>query len=377
MDLTTLGAVLLFAIGLLGTDTLLHTGSINLEVVPGKVAGVSLDQATIEDIVTDEIGRVGHIGSVMQAPQIRLGNDKGIGMALAEAANVKGVAYALQRQFGYDPDKLRFALYSEGSTAKALVTGTSSRMSLAFEDIVTQKPGESFTDMLKRSALVGISRMDPYFATLYLINQHQDDGDFQDAVELARHSIADLPATTVNAGRSAFQNLLGVIDLFEQKPAEAKRNFEAAVGSNPANAVAQLNAGLADLMLNEYSRAAARMNALVTKTPPSDAVLRSTAYATWGAALLGMKRADEAERMLEQAIAANPSSATALALWADVKEQLGYPDDAAELRRRAFDNTTAFVNYAEVGALYFKLSWREDEPVTRSRFGNPNVVSFR
>jgi tetratricopeptide (TPR) repeat protein len=377
MDLTTLGAVLLFALGLLGADTVMHSGSINMEIVPGVVDGVSLDKTTVEHVIVDEIARVGRIGSIMQAPQVRMGNDKGVGMALAEAANVKAVAFALQRQFGYDPDRLRFALYSEGGVRKALITGTSNRMSLAFEDIVIQKQGESYLDMLKRSALVGISRMDPYFATLFLITTHQESGTFNEAIELARHSIADLPATTVNPGRSAFQNLLGIVNLFEQKPAEAKRDFEAAIASNPANAVAQINGAFADLILNEYSRAAARMNALLTRNPPSNNVLRSTAYATWGAALLGMRRADEADRMMERAVDANPTAAAVLTVWADVKEQLGYPDDAVDLRRRAFDSSAVFENYAEVAALYFKLPWREDEPVTRSRFGNPNVVSFR
>jgi hypothetical protein len=33
-------------------------------------------------------------------------------------------------------------------------------------------------------------------------------------------------------------------------------------------------------------------------------------------------------------------------------------------------------NYSEVAALYFRLSWGDNEPVTLNKFTNPKVVTF-
>jgi hypothetical protein len=39
-------------------------------------------------------------------------------------------------------------------------------------------------------------------------------------------------------------------------------------------------------------------------------------------------------------------------------------------------NTTIFENYGEVATLYFRLSWRDDDPVNLNKFANPSIVSF-
>jgi hypothetical protein len=49
---------------------------------------------------------------------------------------------------------------------------------------------------------------------------------------------------------------------------------------------------------------------------------------------------------------------------------------SARLAVRSMEQTATFENYAEVAALYFHLSWGENEPVTRSQFSNPGVVTF-
>ena len=44
--------------------------------------------------------------------------------------------------------------------------------------------------------------------------------------------------------------------------------------------------------------------------------------------------------------------------------------------RQAKEQTTSFENYAEVAALYFELSWGDNQPISRSEFANPGVVTF-
>lgn len=376
MDLTTLGAALLFALGLLATDTVLHTGNIDLQVA-GKIEGASLERTTTEAVLVDEIDRIGTVFSIMDAPKVHIGDDAGVGMALAEAANVRGVARALQRQFGYEPDRIRIAFYNEGGRNQALVAGGSARLAVKFEDVLPQNADEPAVEFIRRAALDGMYRMDPYFATLYQLVKHHADGKLAEAKACAEAAIASLPPTTVSVGRSAFQNILGLIALQERQPADARRWFEAAAASDPGNAVAQINAAFADLTLAEFARAAGRMEALLAHRRPRDSILLADAYAAWGAALAGEKQFAEADRKLELAVNANPDSSAHPFLWADIKEQLGFPRAAAVLRQRATDVTDLFENYSEMASLYFNHPWRGDGTLTASPFGNPTVTSFR
>jgi len=49
---------------------------------------------------------------------------------------------------------------------------------------------------------------------------------------------------------------------------------------------------------------------------------------------------------------------------------------AERLHHVALENTATFENYSEVASLYFHLAWRDNEPVVRSEFANPDVVKF-
>ena len=57
-----------------------------------------------------EITRVSSLQSVAP-PEIHMREDEGVGMALAKAANLDEVGYALQSQFGVQPGTIRFSLY--------------------------------------------------------------------------------------------------------------------------------------------------------------------------------------------------------------------------------------------------------------------------
>jgi hypothetical protein len=114
----------------------------------------------------------------------------------------------------------------------------------------------------------------------------------------------------------------------------------------------------------------------VEQAPPENKVLLATAYATWGTALLGLHDAEGADRLLARSVEINPDGSAAIDLWAEAKEVKGDQAAAAELRHRALATSDSFENYAEVAALYFHLSWRNNEAVTRSKFTNPEVVTF-
>jgi hypothetical protein len=80
--------------------------------------------------------------------------------------------------------------------------------------------------------------------------------------------------------------------------------------------------------------------------------------------------------MLELATRANPDSATAFGLWAEAKRLQGDQAAAERLDRLAHQASATMENYSEVAALYFHLSWGDNQPVTLNKFTNPKVVTF-
>jgi hypothetical protein len=118
------------------------------------------------------------------------------------------------------------------------------------------------------------------------------------------------------------------------------------------------------------------MRQLIRLAPPANPVLVATAYMTWGAALMGEKQLKEADQVLAMAVRINPTNSSALDLWSEEKALDGDKAMADRLMQQALAQGASFENYAEVASLYFHLSWENGQPITRSKFANPSVVSF-
>ena len=97
---------------------------------------------------------------------------------------------------------------------------------------------------------------------------------------------------------------------------------------------------------------------------------------TWGAARMGLHDLPGADRMLAKATQINPESSSAFGLWSEAKRLEGDDAVAERLHHVALENTATFENYSEVASLYFHLAWRDNQPVVRSEFANPDVVKF-
>ena len=376
MDPTTLFAAVLIALGLLGTDAVMYSGSVQVEVAaPPEMKGISIDRQTLEVEFDSRLNDVAQTASVVRPPEMHSSNDQGLGMALAEAASVQNVAFALQGTLGFNPDKLRLSLYSEDGQLRALVSG-SSHLTKEFRNVLTPEKDEALLPFVQRCALWGVSQLAPYSTTLFLLQQHAADGNFTDVVALAQHSMALLPPTPHSFDRALFQNVLGLVALFKNDKQAARDAFDQAMQSDPTDPVPFLNAAFTDMQFDEYQRAVDRMSQLVRLAPPENKALLSTAYMTWGASLMGLKDLKDADDMLALAVEANPASSSALHLWSEEKALEGEKAASENLARKALEQTSSFENYAEVAALYFHLSWKDGEPVTRSEFSNPSVVSF-
>jgi tetratricopeptide (TPR) repeat protein len=376
MDLTTLATALLLALGLLGTEAVIHANSVVLEVTaPPKSDKLNIDATTIEDEFGDELFAIARVESVVEPPEILASRDQGIGMALAREAKLQELAYSLRGELGYKPDKLRLALFVEDGSLRGLVSGSSRRVG-SFRHLLVPTKDEPILAFVHRCSRWGASQLAPYATSLYLLQKHSADGDFTDPVALIEQAKAKLPPSPVHFDLSAFDNLLGIIALFKNDPKGAHALFETAIEEYPANAVAVLNAAFTELQLDEDPKAAERMRQLLATAPPKNKVLLSTAYFTWAAAEMAKHDLVRADQLLAKAYQAAPESNTAIDLWADLKEMEGDKVAAAELRRQASVATITFENYAEVAALYFQLAWRDNQAVSRARFGNPSIVKF-
>lgn len=377
MDLTTLAMVLMIAVTAIGVDTVWHPTDVILEASnTGKLEKATVDDAMINGILKSEVDRIAATQTLVGKPRVQLGKQGGIGMAIATAANMQSVAYALQSEVGRQPDQIRIALFSEDGVNKVLVTGSGRQRLPAFEQEVTQQKGETVIALLHRAALVGMARIDPYLTALDIVQRHASDKDFSDAETLINFAKSQIPPTPRSMERSLFENLQGILALFRGNRDDAHTWFRFATKSSPENTAAVLNLAFADLQLGHYGEAAERMQRLLHEMPLGDQTLVSTAYVTWGAALIGMRDVNGADHMLQQAIDAKPTSSVAWELWSEAKREKGDIVAADRLHERALAAADNFENYAEVAALYFKLAWQDNQPVIRSNFVNSTNMSL-
>jgi hypothetical protein len=376
MDLTTLAAAILVALGLLTTDAVLHSGSVSVEVAaPSDMYKKVIDQESLQAVFTAQLDQIGGTVSVVNPPEIRSTNDEGIGMVLADSANVKPLAFALQRQIGYNPDHLRFALFTQDNALHAVVSGYGHARGAFSQEFAPEKD-EKLLNFIERCAIWGGAQLAPYSTALFLVLRHAGDGDFRDAEALAGHALATLPHGPVSEERAKFENLLGLIEVFRHDPRAAQPHFQAAAAAWPDGPVPVLNTAFTEIQLADYAAAAARTRTMLASLTNSQKAIVAAGHLILAAALIGLNDLDGADTEAGQAVEANPESPSAPELWADLKASRGDPAGADRLNRQAQQNAGSFENSGEMAALYFHISWHDGDIVTRSRFAEPGTITF-
>jgi tetratricopeptide (TPR) repeat protein len=378
MDLTTLTYVFLLAIGFLSFDAALHPPDAILESEAiGTFDKTTITAAFVDDVMKQTVQRIEATPTVMTRAAIRVGRLQGLAMSVAEAVKLQSVAYALQAQLGYRIDQIKITLYGEGGSAKVLVTGTGQQRMTSFQQQLTLEPNETIVELLQRASVIGIAHIDPYVTALNQMQSHADDKNFTVAHTIIKYAMETLPPTPLNFERSLFENLNGLIALFNGDTKAAQDWFARAEASCPdntsADAVSSLNAAFAEIQLDHDQDAVNRMQRLLRDKPPTDKVLLSTAYMTLAAAQLGVQDPKAADISIATAIEVYPEGSSAYDLWSDIKREQGDVVEAERLHSKALENSVQFENYGEIAALYFRLAWRENQPVMRSPFSNPTL----
>jgi tetratricopeptide (TPR) repeat protein len=376
MDPTTIGAVILLALGLLGADAVIHPGNFSVAFeVAANLEKDGFSKGAAEAVFMEEVYRVAATKSLTAAPTINPERNKSIAVVFAETVKVAELVTALQAKFGYEPGQMSVTVFSEGKVTKVLITGDN-KHSGVFQEVIVQSENESLVELIRRTADVGVSNIDPYLTALYLVQKHADDKNFKDPTALISYTKSALPPVPISPDRARMDNLLGIVQLFQDDVKSARAAFEAAIKSDPRGSVAIINAAFADVQLGDYQAASDRMERMLSDAPPANEVLLMTSYMTWAAARSGLSDMPGADDLLAKAARAYPYSGAVFDLWANVKNRMGDSESAGQLRGKAHQNAAGFENYAEVASLYFQLAERDSAHVARSKFSNPVVVSF-
>ncbi|HEX3500157.1 MAG TPA: hypothetical protein VHT04_12625 [Stellaceae bacterium] len=374
MDLTTLAAAIMMALGLMAADATMSSDKVIVDVaVPESYteAGINID--IVEALYLTEIQRIIDTPSVVPPPAIRGTREKSLSSSLAETLKLGEVGAAMQRMLGYNPTHIRASVIVEEETTKFIVVASTAH-GKSFEITLEQRPDETVVQLIKRGALETMFQLEPYLALVYALETSQTPADLSKVRKAIKRQQEMLPNTPLSTARSQYENLRGIITLLENDVDGAGENFAAAAASDPRNVVALLNLGFLECQRDHYAEGERIIRRVIEPVPLTrQPVLLATAYMTWACNLMGLKDFKRADLALAQSILAYPQTSSAYELWADVKDVLGDAGEAARLRNRARENSIYFENFAEVAMLYFELSWRDKESLRRSKYSNPNL----
>jgi tetratricopeptide (TPR) repeat protein len=222
-----------------------------------------------------------------------------------------------------------------------------------------------------------MAQVDPYSTALNLMQRHATDLVFHDPESVIAFAMARMPPRPINPERALFENLQGMIALFRRDLPTALTLFRKAAASNPDNVVPSLNAAFVKMALNQDREAVRDIEEMLRRNPPTDPILLATTYLTLGAGWIGLDNFEAAERTVARSIELHPTSSTGYELWSEIRRDQGDMEGARQHHEQALAVSGYFENYGELATLYFRMAWRDGEPVMRSPFSNPSSVTVR
>jgi tetratricopeptide (TPR) repeat protein len=374
MDLTTLAAAIMVALGLMAADATLSSDKVIVDVaVPESYTKAGISTEIVEALYLTEIQHIIDTPSVVPPPAIHGTREKSLSSSLAETLKLGEVGAAVQRMMGYNPTHIRASVIVEQETTKFIVVETTAG-GKSFEITLEQRPDETVVQLIKRGALETMFQLEPYLALVHALQTAQTPAELSKVRKAIKQRQEKLPNTPLSTPRSQYENLRGIIALLDNDVDGAAENFGAAAASDPRNVVALLNLGFLECQRDHNAEGERIIRRIIEPAPLTrQPVLLAAAYMTWACNLMGMKDFKRADFVLAQSILVYPQTSSAYELWADLKEETGNAGEAQQLRRKARENSIYFENFAEVAMLYFELSWREKESLRRSRHSNPNL----
>jgi hypothetical protein len=374
MDLTTLAAAIMVALGLMATDATLSSDKVVVDVaVPESYSQAGIGTEIVEALYLTEIQRIIDTPSVVPPPAIHGTREKSLSSSLAETLKLGEVGAAVQRILGYNPTHIRASVIVEHERTKFIIVESTAR-GKSFEITLEQRPDETVVQLIKRGSLETMFQLEPYLALVYALQSTQTPADLSKVRKAIKLKQEKLPNTPLSTPRSQYENLRGIIALLDNDIPGAADNFTAAAASDPRNVVALLNLSFLECQRDHYADGERIVRGVLEPAPLTrQPVLLAAAYMTLACNLMGQKDFQRADLALGQSVAAYPQTSSAYQLWADLKAAMGDRGAAQALHEKARENSLYFENFAEVAMLYFELSWQEGDELRRNKYSNPNL----
>ena len=367
MDPLSLLYLLIATSGIIAADAALNANTVTSRIVvneSSKRAGLTEDVAT--EAFTQRLSQIFATKSLLRASSVRASNDKSIVTHLAEAARLSDVQAGFQDLLGLDPIRVTGVVLEEsgGLVFRALCNGRN----VACVVRLPITPGETPMDLLHRGAFETAAQLDPYQTAVALLDPEEGEPDPVRARAILEQRLAALPKLPESWQRALAFNLLGVLELLEDKKDVAAERFADAVKAWPAFPIAHLNAAMVHVERDDYAGALAVLAAMPASAN-DDPRLAAARHVIAGVALWALKRHDAAAAEFNAAAKVFPGTVDAHLYHADMLAELGRPEEAARQRRMGEQNQAAFDNYAELATLYFWMNKDDDQPLKRRKSG--------
>ncbi|MGQ9371042.1 tetratricopeptide repeat protein [Azospirillum sp. A39] len=270
---------------------------------------------------------------------------------VAEEANTRAPVHRLAA--ASDPTMVMLVSDLFGTTdfVRAVRQGAG-LLSFAFDGEVVEKPGgleftlrgtergghrhvivvshgrDDVDGLIQEAALATIAVIDPYVRAAWQFERDRDRGNFEATKRLLSGAGPERPWLF---------NLSGVVAFVEGDTEGAVARFRAVREHDPTFAAALFNEGVAEAHRGRHDAAVALFKQVAEHAagPGSPPGIRAAAYDEWGVSLAALGRTDDAVAAFRLAQRVDPAFPTTYVDWADVLDEAGRTEEAAQLRRQA------------------------------------------
>ena len=413
MDLMTIVYLVMLSFGTVAFDAYQTPKSTVVEVIaPGSNTTPSLDREFISVIVLGEIDRAVKVRSLITHPQIRSSDDKSAIDTIANVLGAGALVDVFSELLGAPSSRLKIGLFTENGKPAVFVSGTkqggrpipftpistkqapvvrpvtSSAMALPatpFDNLVYLEQNETVIQLIKRSAIEGISQIDPYLAMLHMLNEAKrtnDDWYAKEALRIVARVVGQA-STQDKLLLARLTNLEGLVHLARRDLEKARTTFLRGIDYVRDErimvcAILAMNLAFIEIAQGNPDSAAARLAILlapggmladdmVFRTYTSDGVplvlddaesafVRSNGIALAGYAALARNDLNGAQRSGKKALELTPMRMTPPALLADIAERRGNAAEAARLRASTVDAQFVARSYMDTASGVASLS---------------------
>ena len=369
MDIGSLIAAALLALGLIGGDAVLNSGTVKFDIqVTDDLSKRGFTAQLIDAMMDNYLKQLVEFKSIVRQPTIRSTQTKSLVGAVADALNMGNVTASFQDDLGLNPVSLSGSLMSSGKGTDDLrfILSGNSRYTGVFT-IDELSNGRPLPVFLRDMSVRVVARLEPYAAALDQFHvfsrrlvEHTSQAGREDVnVFIARMLASEAGRRDSDAGdvdHAAFHNLLGLVAMMSQDPAPAEDAFKMATTLDPALGIPMINLGLLYVSEHRFDDAITMADASmklrqVTSTP----YLVSNAYTVKALALWGKGDVQGASNNFLAAVKVYPASLWGYFYWAELLDSAGNAKDANLIRSRAQNNLDVFETYPEVGFLHLRV----------------------